>query len=81
MSGLCDDNHPPAHEPSPTAPRSLAQGEVLSTATDFVVTLEHLPFDLAVRDAEIAVLEIYLADLIDEIFAEIQGDNRSLRRI
>ncbi len=47
---------------------------------DFVVNLENLPADLPVLEAEIAVLETYLEDIVDEIFTEIERERRTAQR-
>jgi hypothetical protein len=41
-------------------------------ARKIVVIFENLPEDLPVREAEIAVVERYLNDIVDEILAEIE---------
>jgi hypothetical protein len=48
-----------------------------SVAQDFVVIVENLPADLPVREAEIAVLETYLGDIVDRILAGIEHRNVS----
>ncbi len=49
-------------------------------AEGFAVIFENLPAELPVLDAEIAVLETYLGDIVDEILAEIERDSATAKR-
>jgi hypothetical protein len=40
------------------------------------VIIENLPPDLPVLEAELAVLETYLGDIIDEVLAKIERDSQ-----
>ncbi len=44
------------------------------------VIVEHLPADLPVLEAELAVLETYLGDIVDGILAEIERECRTAQR-
>jgi hypothetical protein len=44
------------------------------------VIVENLPANLPVLESELAVLETYLGDIVDEILAEIERDSRTAQR-
>lgn len=48
---------------------------------DFVVIVENLPANLPVLEAEIAVLETYLGDIVDEIVAEIERESVAAQKL
>jgi hypothetical protein len=44
------------------------------------VIIENLPANLPVLEAELAVLETYLGDIVDEVLAEIEHESRTAQR-
>ncbi len=44
------------------------------------VIIENLPADLPVLEAELAVMETYLGDIVDGILAEIERESRTAQR-
>ncbi len=44
------------------------------------VIVENLAADFPVREAELAVLETYLGDIVDGIVAEIERDRKTAQR-
>ncbi len=44
------------------------------------VIIENLPANLPVLEGELAVLETYLGDIVDEILAEIEHENQTAQR-
>lgn len=61
--------------------RLRLQGVGFVNGHDFVVIVENLPDDLPVLEAEIAVLETYLGDIVDEIVAEIERESVAAQRL
>jgi hypothetical protein len=44
---------------------------VITNAFGYVVVAEHLPVDRPVSAAELAVIETWLGDILDELFADL----------
>ncbi len=61
--------------------RLRVQGVGFVNGHDFVVIVENLPADLPVLEAEIAVLEIYLGNIVDEIVDEIERESVATQRL